>query len=66
MLINGMNCDHCKRAVEKTLNAISGVEAAVDLKQKTAVIKLTAAIDDQALKDAIAEAGYEVVSISSR
>jgi copper chaperone CopZ len=66
MLINGMSCDHCKKAVEKALNAISGVEAEVDLKQKTAVIKLKTAVDDQVLKNAVSEAGYEVVSISDR
>jgi copper chaperone CopZ len=66
MMINGMSCDHCKKAVEKTLNAISGVEAEVDLKQKTAVIKSKAAIDDEVLKNAVTEAGYEVASISNR
>jgi len=66
MEIHGMSCGHCKKAVEKALNAISGVEAEVDLEQKTAVIKSKIAIDDQVLKDAVTEAGYEVVSISPR
>jgi copper chaperone CopZ len=66
MIVNGMSCDHCKKAVEKALNAISGVEAEVDLKQKTAVIKSKAAIDDEVLKNAVTEAGYEVASISNR
>lgn len=66
MEIQGMSCDHCKKAVEKALNAISGVEAEVDLKQKTAVIKLKTVVDDQVLKNAVSKAGYEVVSISPR
>ncbi|MFZ7102121.1 MAG: heavy-metal-associated domain-containing protein, partial [Peptococcaceae bacterium] len=66
MLINGMSCDHCKAAVEKALNAIGGVEAEVDLKQKTAAIKLTEAIDDQVLKNAVSKAGYEVVSVTNK
>jgi copper chaperone CopZ len=64
--IQGMSCDHCKKAVEKALNAISGVEAEVDLKQKTAVIKSKTAVDDEILKNAVTEAGYEVVSISDK
>ncbi len=66
MVINGMHCDHCKAAVEKALNGISGVKAVVDLKEKTAAVDSKAEIDDQTLKDAVTGAGYEVVSITTR
>lgn len=66
IVINGMHCDHCRASVEKALNAIKGVEARVDLKRKTATVKSKTIIDDQILKDAVTEAGYEVVSISTR
>jgi copper chaperone CopZ len=66
IVINGMHCEHCKAAVEKALSAIKGAEVKVDLKQKTATIKSKAIIDDQILKNAVTDAGYEVVSISTR
>jgi len=66
IVINGMHCDHCRAAVEKALSAIQGVEVKVDLNQKTATVKSKTIIDDQILKDTVTEAGYEVVSISTR
>lgn len=64
--INGMSCEHCKAATEKALNSIEGVEAKVDLKKKTATVNLNSNIDDQTLKNAVTEAGYEVVSIKEK
>lgn len=64
--INGMSCGHCQARVEKALNAIDGAEAKVDLKKKRAVVNLTKDIDDQTLKDAVTEAGYEVVSVTEK
>lgn len=64
--INGMSCEHCQARVEKALNAIEGVEAKVELKKKRAVVNLTKAVDDQILKDAVTEAGYEAVAVSEK
>ena len=65
--INGMSCAHCQARVEKALNAIGGVEAKVDLKKKRAIVNLKdESIDELTLKDAIAEAGYEVVAITEK
>ncbi|NLG92017.1 MAG: heavy metal translocating P-type ATPase [Clostridiales bacterium] len=66
MQINGMSCEHCKARVEKALNAIEGVEAKVDLKQKNATVTLKAEVSDEVLKNAVSEAGYEVVSIQEK
>ncbi len=63
MEINGMSCEHCQARVEKALNAIEGVNAKVELKKNRAVINLSEEITDQVLKDAVMEAGYEVVSL---
>lgn len=62
--INGMSCGHCQARVEKALNAIAGVEAKVELKKNRAVVNLKSEVSDETLKDAVTEAGYEVVSIS--
>ena len=64
IMINGMACAHCKARVEQALNAISGVSATVELEQKRALVELSAPVSDEALKRAVTDAGYEVVSIS--
>jgi len=63
IFINGMMCGHCTAHVEKALNAIDGVSAKAFLAEKKAVLTLTADVSDEVLKNAITEAGYEVVSI---
>ncbi len=63
MKIEGMMCAHCKAAVEKALNAVDGVKAAVDLEAKTASVDAPADIDKEVLKKAVEDAGYEVVEI---
>lgn len=64
--INGMSCEHCKARVEKALNAIEGVEAKVDLKQKNATVTLKTDVSDEVLKNAVNEAGYEAVSVEEK
>lgn len=61
--IEGMSCGHCQGRVEKALNALDGVEAAVNLEQGTATVNLTQPISDDVLKNAVTDAGYEVVEI---
>ena len=63
MKINGMSCGHCQARVEKALNALDGVEAKVNLAEKTAVITLTKAVADEDLIKAVTDAGYEVVAL---
>ena len=62
VIIEGMMCMHCRAHAEKALNAIPGATATVDLESKTAVV--TGDVSDEAIRAAIAEAGYQVVSIS--
>lgn len=61
--IEGMSCEHCSNRVENALNAIDGVngQATVDLDKKQAVV--IGDIDKQALKKAVEDAGYQVVSV---
>ena len=61
IVIEGMMCAHCQAHVEKALNALPGVTATVDLAAKTATV--TGQAEDAALKAAVEEAGYQVVSI---
>ena len=57
--VPGMHCGHCKAAIEKEVGAVAGVEQIeVDLDAK--VVKVHGReLEDQALRAAIDEAGYE-------
>ena len=58
--IEGMSCRHCQAAVEKALKAVPGVQtAAVDLANKQATVTGSAPL--AALREAVEEAGYDVV-----
>ncbi len=58
--VEGMMCTHCKAMVEKVCKAVPGtVDAVVDLQAKTVTVTGSASLD--ALKQAITDAGYEVV-----
>ena len=61
LIIEGMMCAHCAAHVEKALNALPGVTAAVDLAGSSAVV--TGDVSDEALKKAVADAGYTVTDI---
>jgi copper chaperone len=61
--IEGMSCGHCVNHVKNALTELSGVGGVeVDLAKKSAVVSGDA-LDDAAMKAAVAEAGYEVVAI---
>jgi len=62
VVIEGMMCMHCRAHAEKALNGIPGVSATVDLESKTAIV--TGDVSDETIYAAIADAGYQVVSIT--
>ena len=63
LIVDGMMCAHCQAHVQKALAAVEGVtEAAVDLESKKATVTLAQDVADQALMDAVTEAGYTPVS----
>ncbi|MBQ6889523.1 MAG: heavy metal translocating P-type ATPase [Oscillospiraceae bacterium] len=60
ILVEGMMCPHCKARVESVCKAVAGVtDAVVDLQAKN--VTVTGNADVAALKQAITDAGYEVV-----
>lgn len=62
--IKGMMCNHCEMTVQKALEALPQVDSAVVSHEKgSAVVTLNAPVDDAALKKAVEEKDYEVVSI---
>lgn len=62
--VEGMSCEHCVSAVKSALEKLDGVKAAkVDLKKKTATVKLSDSVADEVLKAAVIEAGFTPVSV---
>ena len=61
--IDGMMCAHCTGRVEKALNDLPGVEATVDLDSKSAAVTCTPDVSDDALRQAVEDAGYHVTDI---
>ena len=61
IVIEGMMCKHCVAHVTEALTKLDGVTAVVDLETKTATV--TGDATDEALKQAVANAGYTVTSI---
>ena len=63
LTVEGMMCAHCQAHVQKALAGVEGVtEAVVDLESKKATVTLAQDVADQALLDAVIEAGYTPVS----
>ena len=59
MEIEGMMCEHCERTVKKALEAVPGVQqATADAKAGTAVILMLPDTPEEALSQAVEEAGY--------
>jgi copper chaperone len=57
--VAGMSCGHCKAAVEQEVAAVPGVDSVnADLDTKLVVVR-GEGLDDEALRAAIDEAGYE-------
>lgn len=64
MKIEGMMCGHCEARVKKVLEGIEGVaEAVVSHEAGTAVVKLNGDVADEALRKAVEEQDYTVVSV---
>ncbi len=61
VIIEGMMCQNCVKHATNALNALPGVTATVDLESKSATV--TGEVSDEAIRKAIADAGYEVTDI---
>ena len=67
LTVEGMMCQNCVRHVTHALEGVAGVrQVQVDLQAKTALVEAEAGVTDQALTDAVTQAGYEVKGIKDR
>ncbi|MDY0257982.1 MULTISPECIES: copper ion binding protein [Gudongella] len=61
--VEGMSCNHCVMAVKRALTGLDGVGTVeVDLENGKVTV-VGEELKDDAMKEAIDDAGYEVVSI---
>lgn len=64
LTINGMMCAHCQTRVEKALSSVPGVDKVeVDLAKKQAALTLSSNVEEETLKAAVEDAGYDLVEI---
>ena len=62
--VEGMMCMHCEARVKKALEVVPGVEsAAADHTAGTAVVTLSAPVEDEALRAAVEAQDYKVLGI---
>lgn len=61
--VEGMSCQHCVMAVSQALFTIDGVEN-VQIKLESKLVEVTGkGLSEEAIKDAIDEAGYDLVEV---
>ena len=60
--VTGMTCSHCALSVREEVSEVAGVES-VDVELATGRLVVRGErVDDDAVKTAVAEAGYEVAA----
>ncbi len=61
--VRGMTCDHCVRSVKNEVGQVAGVTA-VDVELDGGLVTVTTegSIDDDAVRAAVEEAGFEMAS----
>ncbi len=63
IIIDGMSCQHCAARIEKALNALPDVKAAVDLSAKKAEVIFDGELPDEVLSETVLALGFDVVGI---
>ena len=62
--VEGMMCEHCEAHVRKALEAIDGIESATaSHKDKLVTLKTTKEIEENAIRKAVEDAGYQYAGI---
>ena len=61
--VEGMTCQHCVMAASQALFAVEGVEG-VQIRLESKAVEITGAnLSEEAIREAIFEAGYDVVEV---
>jgi copper chaperone len=60
-LVKGMSCGHCEASVKKEVGALAGVSD-VDVNLRKKIVRVSGEqLNDEAIRGAIDEAGYDAV-----
>ena len=59
--VSGMSCSHCVLSVSEEVGALAGVDR-VEVELASGRLVVDGDVSDEAVRDAVAEAGYEVVA----
>ncbi|MFD8703912.1 heavy-metal-associated domain-containing protein [Kitasatospora sp. NPDC059648] len=60
--VSGMSCGHCEKAISEELSTLAGVtEVAADAQAGTVTVSSAAPLEEEQIRAAIDEAGYELV-----
>ncbi|MFJ8046319.1 heavy-metal-associated domain-containing protein [Kitasatospora sp. NPDC096147] len=59
--VSGMTCGHCEKSVNEEVSALPGVtEVSADAKAGTVTVSSATPLDEEQLRAAVDEAGYEL------
>ena len=68
LAVNGLTCGHCVQSVTEELSEVAGVKNVDVILNSGATSKVTlvsdVALDDDVLREAVSEAGFELVGIT--
>jgi len=64
-IISGMSCDGCRKKVEKTLNAVQGIQAEVTLNPPLATITMEKHVPTEKFQEVLTEAGKYTIEMNS-
>ena len=62
--ISGMHCQNCVNSVTRALNSLDGVSAKVSLRDNSAEVSFDRSVEEDRLRRAVKDAGFEVLSIT--
>ena len=61
--VTGMTCDHCVRSVRDAVGALPNVvHVAIDLASGALTVGSEGALEEEAVREAVEEAGYRLVA----
>ena len=64
--VTGMTCDNCVQAVRREVSSLAGVtDVMVDLASGQLTIASEGPLDDQAVRAAVDEAGFDIVAAAA-
>lgn len=64
--VKGMTCGHCQKRVEDAINKLPGLKGEVNLKKEEVLVTVSGDWNEDLVRSAITDVGYEVVSVADK